>query len=196
MWTVELSCAFKVNTRSSQWDKCSFLNSLGEIKGVGLQVIDSAIGMVYVSGRVDPATILERLNKHDKSVELLFVEPHKASTDPITYYEKALQMMQMHQYPMGGGYPMDPYGNVTPISVDRNPILHPPMAPRVPNYGYLHQYPNVYYDPCAYPNVYMQQYPMGGGYPMDPYRNIHRPLIPPTSVSRYPIPPPPTYPNV
>ncbi|KAM7264793.1 hypothetical protein ACFE04_002476 [Oxalis oulophora] len=152
---MEMSCAFQVDTQSSELDK-TLTKILCKIKGAAY-AIDGVKRMVYVSGPVDPETILENLKIFDKNAKIV-AKHGKTSTPPFADYHKSVRGMQMHQYPMGGGYPMNPYQNIhrpllPSISVPRYPIPPPPVTPHVPNYGYFHQYPIH-----QYPNVYDDAY--------------------------------------
>ncbi|KAF5727918.1 hypothetical protein HS088_TW21G00058 [Tripterygium wilfordii] len=67
-----MTCGLKVDTQSPGWQK-TITKVLTNIKGVSY-TIDVEEGMAYVSGRVNPNTLLKKLAKAGKHADLCWVE--------------------------------------------------------------------------------------------------------------------------
>ncbi|GAV64011.1 hypothetical protein CFOL_v3_07529 [Cephalotus follicularis] len=153
--TVNMTCGFKVNTQSPKW-YTSLRKVLKEINGASYS-IDVEEGMAYITGKVNPVSLLKKLQKSNKSADLSWVMTGNNMDGNGKYdnYERYLQEAASY---------INPYWNL-----QRQPGIAPHYPPPVPYdiiYGHLplnYSYPpipppNYGYPPIPPPNYGYQPF--------------------------------------
>ncbi|KAL5548543.1 hypothetical protein UlMin_003774 [Ulmus minor] len=116
-----MSCELEVNTKSKGWQK-TITKLLENIKEVSY-TIDAQAGIAYISGRIDPNDLLNKMAKAGKHAKLVRIDAG------YHLYGARSPLVNGNGY---GNYPHNSYYELPPPPQPSQHISYEPSAPYMP----------------------------------------------------------------